>query len=148
MPKLILRRQEVWAGALLIAFGAIALVLGGDLERGTAQRMGPGYVPFGLGWLLIAFGAVNSLRGLLRQSDPIEPMRLRPLLGVIAGALLFAFLIERGGILLASAGAILGSTLADRHSRYVESAILGAIALAFSAIVFVYLLGLPMRLWF
>lgn len=102
----------------------------------------------GLGWLLIAFGAVNSLRGAFSQPEPIEPLRLRPQLGVIAGALLFALLIERGGILLASAGAVLGSTLADRDSRYMESAILGVIALAFTAIVFVYLLGLPMRLWF
>ena len=76
-----------------------------------------------------------------------ERMRLRPLIGVIGGGLAFALLIDRGGILLASAGAIAGAALADRASRWHEVLGLAALAMAFAAVVFVKLLGLNIPLW-
>ena len=147
MPQL-LKRQDVWAGLLFAAFGAAGLLLGADLPLGTARRMGPGYMPYRLSWLLIAVGALVTLRGLLGAGDVVERMRLRPFLGVLGGGIAFALLIGPAGILLASAGAIVGAALADRGSRWSEVVLLAAIAMAFCAGVFVYLLGLPMPLWF
>jgi hypothetical protein len=144
----VLKRQDVWAGLLFVAFGVAGLLLGADLPLGTARRMGPGYMPHGLSWLLIGVGALVTLRGSLHARDAVERMRLRPFLGVLAGGLAFALLIQPGGILVASAGAIAGAALADRESRWREVVLLAAIAMAFCAGVFVYLLGLPMPLWF
>ena len=75
-------------------------------------------------------------------------MRLRPFLGVLGGGVAFALVIDRGGILLASAGAILGAAAADRTSRWGEVATLAAVSMALAAIVFVKLLGLNIPLWF
>jgi hypothetical protein len=149
MPLLrLLALKDVWAGVLLAAFGAAALAFGADLPMGTPRRMGPGYMPYGLAWLLVVCGAVTALRGVLTTSGAaIEKMRLRPFLGVIGGGLAFAFLIGRGGILLASAGAIAGAALADRTSRWREAAALAALAMAFAGVVFVKLLGLNIPLW-
>src|SRR3954469_16347569 len=101
--------QDLWAGLLLAAFGVAALVFGADLAMGTARRMGPGYMPYGLAWLLVLIGAAVALRGVIGAGAAVEPMRLRPFLGVLGGGLAFALVIDRGGILLASAGAILGA---------------------------------------
>jgi hypothetical protein len=143
----LLTLQDVWAGLLLAAFGAAALVFGADLPMGTARRMGPGYMPYGLAWLLILCGVIVALRGVLAAGAAVERMRLRPFVGVIGGGLAFALLIDRGGILLASAGAITGAALADRTSRWHEAAALAVLSMAFAAVVFVKLLGLNIPLW-
>src|SRR5215212_1832281 len=57
--------QDLWAGLLLAAFGIAALVFGADLAMGTARRMGPGYMPYGLAWLLVLCGAAVALRGVV-----------------------------------------------------------------------------------
>ena len=140
--------RDIWAGALLAAFGVAALVFGADLAMGTARRMGPGYMPYGLAWLLVLIGAAVALRGVIGAGAAVEPMRLRPFVGVLGGGVAFALVIDRGGILLASAGAILGAAAADRTSRWGEVATLAVLSMALAAIVFVKLLGLNIPLWF
>jgi Tripartite tricarboxylate transporter TctB family len=147
-PKRVLTLQDLWAGLLLAGFGIAALTFGAELPMGTARRMGPGYMPYGLAWLLILCGMAVALRGVVGGGAAVEGMRLRPFIGVLGGGLAFAFLIDRGGILLASAGAIGGAALADRTSRWGEVAVLAALSMAFCAIVFVKLLGLNIPLWF
>jgi hypothetical protein len=146
LPRLLTLR-DVWAGLLLMGFGVAALAFGADLPMGTPRRMGPGYMPYGLAWLLILCGAVVAIRGAVGAEATVERMRLRPLVGVIGGGLAFALLIGRGGILLASAGAIAGAALADRTSRWREVLSLAVLAMAFAAVVFVKLLGLNIPLW-
>ena len=48
--------QDLLAGLLFAAFGAAALWFGQSLALGAATRMGPGYLPTILGWLLIGLG--------------------------------------------------------------------------------------------
>ena len=60
--------RDIWAGALLAAFGVAALVFGADLAMGTARRMGPGYMPYGLAWLLVLCGAAVALRGVVGRA--------------------------------------------------------------------------------
>ena len=132
----------------MAAFGVAALIFGADLAMGTARRMGPGYMPYGLAWLLILCGAAVALRGVIAAGAAVEPMRLRSFLGVLGGGVAFALVIGRGGILLASAGAILGAAAADRTSRWGEVATLAVLSMALAAIVFVKLLGLNIPLWF
>jgi Tripartite tricarboxylate transporter TctB family len=147
-PRRVLTGQDVWAGLLLALFGVAALLFGSDLPMGTARRMGPGYMPHGLAWLLILCAVLIAVRGLLSADAPVERMRLRPFIGVLGGGLAFALLIGRGGILLASAGAIVGAALADRSTRWGEVAVLTVLAMAFCGVVFVKLLGLNIPLWF
>jgi hypothetical protein len=111
--------------------------------------MGPGYMPYGLAWLLILCGAVVGLRGAVAaQTENVQGIRLRPFIGVLGGGLAFALLIGSGGILLASVGAIIGAAIADRTTRWGEVAVLAALATVFCALVFVKLLGLNIPLWF
>ncbi|BBK32300.1 tripartite tricarboxylate transporter TctB family protein [Stella humosa] len=144
----VLKRKDIAAGLLLAAFGVAGLALGTDLPMGVARRMGPGFVPFGLSMLLILFGGVIALGGILRDGETIERVRLRPLVGVLAGGIAFALLIDTGGILLATFAAVAGAAAADSHTRWLQAAALAVISAIFSAILFVELLQLPIRLWF
>src|SRR5215217_6358007 len=85
--------QHFWAGVLLASFGFAGLIFGSDLPIGTARRMGPGYMPYGLAWLLVLCGAVIALRGVVAAGAAVEPMRLRPFLGVLGGGVAFALVI-------------------------------------------------------
>jgi hypothetical protein len=143
-----LKRKDFAGGLLIALFGVAGLVLGAGLPLGVARRMGPGYVPFGLSMLLLAMGAAMAIAGIVRAGDTIEPMRLRPFVGVMAGGIAFAMLIDTGGILLATAGAVGGAALADHNTRWGQAVILTVVAAIFSAVVFVELLALPIPLWF
>src|SRR3954462_8414382 len=69
--------QDLWAGLLLAAFGVAALIFGADLAMGTARRMGPGYLPYGLAWLLVLCGAEVALRGVIAAGAAGEARRPR-----------------------------------------------------------------------
>src|SRR4051794_41949823 len=82
--------QDLWAGLLLAAFGVAALIFGADLAMGTARRMGPGYMPYGLAWLLVLCGAAVALRGVIAAGAAGAPVGLRPVLGVLRGGVVFS----------------------------------------------------------
>ena len=48
--------QDVVAGLMFIVFGAFFLFFGRNYPVGTTLRMGPGYLPQVLGWLLVSIG--------------------------------------------------------------------------------------------
>ena len=141
------RGRDVWAGALFIAIGASAAFLARNLAFGTAMRMGPGYVPRGLAVAVMALGAIVLLRGLLRGGPAVEKGRWRPLLIVLGAILAFGLLIERAGLVAAGAALVVAARFADDERRPLETlAFAAALALA-AAALFVYLLGLPYRVW-
>ena len=54
--------RDILAGTLFIVIGALALLGARGYPVGSAMRMGPGYFPVVLGWLLVALGALVGLR--------------------------------------------------------------------------------------
>jgi putative tricarboxylic transport membrane protein len=137
--------QELCSGAVFVAVGAAAVLLASRYQLGTPAEMGPGFFPTALGALLILLGAANLVRSwLLGERSPIQPAPLRAVLIIPMSALAFALLIERAGLALAVAAAVLIAALAARRFRPVE-AIASAVALAaFTSVLFVYLLDLPL----
>ena len=59
MNPSILNNKDVWAGLLLIAIGAVAILIARNYTFGTALRMGPGFFPIVLGALLIFCSACS-----------------------------------------------------------------------------------------
>ena len=52
--------KDLWAGLMLIAIGAAAVLVARNYPFGTALRMGPGFFPVILGGLLVLFGLTFS----------------------------------------------------------------------------------------
>lgn len=140
-------KQDLAAGLMFIAFGALGLWLGDDLQIGTARDMGPGYLPRVLCWCLVVMGAGIALKSLLADGDLIERWRVRPLIFVLAGVAVFALSIESLGLALAVFATALVSAFSMERVRFGETLVL-ALSLAVSAIaLFVYGLSLPISIF-
>jgi hypothetical protein len=145
-PGRLILSTDLLSGLLFVGLGAGALYVSWGYPAGTAERMGPGYFPHLVGGLLVALGAILVVRSWIRPGETIEIIDLRPLIFVLAGTIAFGVLLERVGLLLASVVLIVASRLARPDFRIVEVLALGLGLAAVSAALFVYALGLSVRL--
>lgn len=144
--------KDLYAGVIYIAVGLAAVWIGRDYAPGTGSRMGPGYFPTVLGWLLAAFGVLSVLRSFVQDGSPIGAVAWKGLALVAGSTALFGLLLEPAGLVPALLALILVSATASRMFRFEIRAAAGLVALlAFCALVFVKGLGVPMALlgsWF
>jgi Tripartite tricarboxylate transporter TctB family len=77
-----------------MGMGAAALILGSDLRVGTTARMGPGFVPHAIGWMLIALGAVIALKGFARDAERVVRLHLRSVSLIVLSVVVFALLLQ------------------------------------------------------
>src|SRR5512139_668362 len=140
----VFQRQNVLGGVLLVAFGVLGLVLGASLDMGTARRMGPGFFPRILSWLLIAIGGAVAAQGAL-GSDGETATRIawRPLVLVTTAVVAFQVLIDRTGLVAATAAVVVLGAVAGRGARPLEVGALAVIMAICTAVLFVHVLNLP-----
>lgn len=141
-------RPDLVAGAMFAAIGLFGLYLLRGYDMGTAARMGSGYAPRLVCWVLLGLGTLVAARGLhSEREDDQEPIAWRPLVLVPLSIIAFGLLVERIGLVAAAAGLIVIGALAGRGIRPLETLILGAALIAGSVLVFVWGLGLSMPIW-
>jgi putative tricarboxylic transport membrane protein len=141
-----LERRDVWAGVLLIAIGAAALLIARNYPFGSSLRMGPGYFPVILGALLIVFGLVILASG-LRGTQQIEgSWSLRALIFLPLALVLFGVLMAHAGFVPAMLALIFASALASSEFNFVEVLLFSLGLTALCVAVFVWGLGLPYAL--
>lgn len=152
MSSVIKSPKDFWTGVLYLSFGATAFWIARDYTFGSARQMGAGYFPTVLSGLLMFFGALALLRGLIKSGTPLGHFAWKPALIIMSSTLAFAFLLPRAGLVVALVVLIVGSASASEKFRFERNAALAAIGLvAFCVLVFVKGLGLPMPLfgsWF
>src|SRR5438876_3248918 len=70
-----LARKNVLAGLMFVGTAALGLFVSRDYPIGTALRMGTGYVPRLLCWILMGLGVVVLVQGLraAESERPAEP---------------------------------------------------------------------------
>jgi hypothetical protein len=134
--------KDVWAGAMLIATGAVAIFMARGYAMGTTLRMGPGYFPTVLGGLLILAGLYLAAMG-LRRNEKIEgSWSLRALIILPLSLVLFGLLMEYAGFIPALLVLIFGSATASTEFRLHEVVLLSIGLTAFCVALFIYGLGL------
>ncbi|MBM3601901.1 MAG: tripartite tricarboxylate transporter TctB family protein [Alphaproteobacteria bacterium] len=143
----LLDRQDLLAGLLFVAVGAASWSLARNYAPGTAFRMGPGYVPVGLSFILMALGVLVALRSAFAGAQSTGEWKPRGLVFVLASVLAFALLIETGGMVAAIVGTTVIASFASRESRPVEVALAAALLALAGGLIFVVALGLPIPLW-
>jgi hypothetical protein len=148
----LLGRKNVLAGLMFIAIGALGLWLSRHYPIGTALRMGTGYVPRLLCWMLMALGAVILVQGLCEAEAAPAPQpgplaRLWPVVVVTAALIAFALSIEQLGLVLSILLLIGIGALAARGIKPWEvlATALGLIVLTWA--IFVLGLGLLIPVW-
>ena len=137
--------RDLGAGLIFVAIGVAGIVFGRELAFGSAARMGPGYFPTLLSYLIIAIGIVLAVKGLSTDWPP--RIHVRPLLAILAAILAFGYLIDKIGLALTAAVLTVGAAYARRDVNLTETVLL-AVGLAFFAVgVFVYALTQPLPAW-
>jgi hypothetical protein len=139
--------KDFWAGALFIAFGTAAIIIGASYPVGTAARMGPGYFPRVLGMLLIGMGLILALRALKLKGAPLAMRNVKPLVIVLASVLVFGLTATRLGIVAATMLLIVISSTADHEYRWKEALVSSVLLAALTVAAFVWGLGVQLPIW-
>jgi hypothetical protein len=146
MSPTALRNTDVIGGLLTLGLAIGVLVESSQYGRGTILRMGPGYFPTMLGILLLALGAVLTVRGFQRHGEPIAAPHLRPIVLIAAAVSLFAFALPSFGLAPAIILLVVVSAYASPVRRPMTIALLATGLTIFAYVVFVRLLSLHIDL--
>jgi hypothetical protein len=147
-----LARRDVLAGLLFISVALLGLWLSRDYPIGTALRMGTGYVPQLLCWLLFGLGAVVLVQG-LREVQDARPLSssdisaLRPVIFVTASLVIFGLSIERLGLIISILLLIGVGAVAARGLRPIEVFAAALVLIMLSWGIFILGLGLTIPVW-
>jgi putative tricarboxylic transport membrane protein len=139
--------RDFWGGLVLIAVGILAIWASRDLPGQRGFAFGPGTAPRLFAGLLVGFGALVALVGLITDGPRIEKYKVRGPVLVIVGILAFAGMIRPLGMVIASYVTFIIAILGSKEMRVLESIIAAAVMTAFCVLLFVYLLNLPFQLW-
>ena len=131
-------------GVLLSIIGGGGVWLCSKLPMGSAVRMGPGYFPTLVSWILVGFGVILLARSMIISGPAIEGGKLRPFVFVLAAVLVFALGIQHLGLLATILLMVPISALGSRDLRPLEVIAAALVLGLFSSALFVGLLGLPM----
>lgn len=140
----LLTSKDLWSGLMFVGFGVLALIMGSNLAVGTAVRMGPGYVPRMLSYILIALGIAIAVRAVIASGETIERLRWKPITFITIGVVAFAWLFESTGMAPALVALVFLSALGGEEFKVVET-ILSCVVLILLCIV-IFKLGLQMNI--
>jgi hypothetical protein len=136
--------KDFLSGLLFIGFGLAALWFGRNLAMGTAVRMGPGYVPHMLAYIMIGLGFLIVLVALFTGSEPVDVPKWKPITLVTIGIFVFAQLFERTGLFPALVALILIASYGGEEFKLTE--VLANIAVLTVLCVLVFKVGLSMNI--
>jgi putative tricarboxylic transport membrane protein len=148
----LLRRKDVLAGLLFVAVALIGLYVSRDYPIGTAVRMGTGYVPRLLCWLLLGLGAWVLVQGFFetqseQAASPSATAAWRPLVFVTASLVIFGLNIERLGLVLSILLLIIVGAAGARGLRPFETVAAAVVLILLSWGIFIVGLGLAIPVW-
>ncbi|WP_225782560.1 tripartite tricarboxylate transporter TctB family protein [Xenophilus sp. Marseille-Q4582] len=93
--------HDIVGGLLMTAAGLFFALYGSRYTMGTADRMGPGYFPIVLGWVLAVLGILVALPAWWRQGSGIT-VQWKNLIWCVASLVAFALGLKTLGVVAAS----------------------------------------------
>lgn len=139
--------KDFYAGLIFLSFGILTLAINRSYPMGTAARMGPGFFPFLLGIVVALLGFLIAARSLMGKVEEVQPLAMRPLVLVLGAVAAFAILIQPLGLLLGVLVLVVISSLGGPECRLRDVVILYFVLAAMAVGLFVYGLGLPLKVW-
>ncbi len=138
---------DLLAGIFFIIIGAGAGYIAQGYSFGSAEQMGPGYLPVWLSGLIVAFGIAIGWRGLRATHKETIVFGLPVLLTICAAVAAFGPLLEHLGMIVAVPVLVVVSRLVGGHRNGKEILIISVALTAFCALVFVWALNGAIPLW-
>jgi hypothetical protein len=135
--------RDYYAGGLMVLIGLFTVLVGRHYELGTLTRMGPGYFPVVLGFVLIGIGVMIALTArmgagaeageeVVRWPDP------RGAVCILLGVVSFIVLGGHGGLVPATFASVFISALGDRSGTLKSSLLLAVSVTVVGVLVFSY----------
>ena len=139
--------QDYVGGVILMALALFALWASSDLQGMRGFSFGAGTAPRMFGGLLVALSAGIALTGLLTDGPAMAHYSWRGPLFVVAAILFFALSIRSLGLVVTAFASFMIAATGSNETRWLEAAIVGACLTLGCAILFPYVLGLPMPMF-
>jgi len=139
--------QDLIGGILLAALGVFVALYAQRYGYGTPARMGPGFFPYWLGWILAALGVQIALPAWFRRSPAPLDVQWRNLLFVLGAIVLFAFTLKLVGMVLATFASAFVATLAERDFGWRGRVIVSAGVAAVTVAIFIGGLSMVLPVW-
>lgn len=140
--------RDLVAGSMLAVVGLTTAYLGRGLSFGSLSRMGSGFLPNTLSWVVVVLGAMILLRSFVVAEEAPEWPRLRPFAFICLGPIVFALLIGPLGLIPTIMVVTAFVRCATPQKITLRTFVFPPVLAAGCAFVFVYLLNLPIPLWF
>jgi len=142
----ILRSTDFLSGAILLAIGIAALIIGQGYRIGTASQMGPGYFPVILAIGLIGIGIILIFQAWgAREPEEVEPGKFRAVFFPILAVVVFGLVLDSLGLVISLVLLLLISVIGSDQTRWKEVPFLIVGAVTFALLVFVYGVGLQVK---
>jgi hypothetical protein len=145
-----LARKDVLAGLMFIAVAAFGLWASRNYRVGTATAMSTGYVPRLLCWILLGLGVAIMAQGLWATNERAAfagARHWRALVFVPASLLVFAYAMDRLGVVIATLLLVGVGSLAGRDLRPLEVAVAAIVLALLTVAIFIWGLSLPIPVW-
>lgn len=135
--------RDILGGALLLATGLFVVwYASATLSVGSFARMGPGFFPIAVGWLIAGFGIAVMVPAFFRQGGRV-PIEVRSTLAVLSGVSAFALAIRSVGLVPAVVALLLLSSLAEPVFRPITLIAMAVILPLGAYLIFHVGLGVP-----
>jgi uncharacterized membrane protein HdeD (DUF308 family) len=147
---MIKNQQDFWSGIMFVVIGAFfAYIASSSYSMGSAARMGPAFLPYYLGIILLILGAIISitaLRGKAQEEHKVGRFDWDILLMIIGSLVGFGLMLKPLGFYLSIMVLVIFSSMAS-HEFSLRVAIANALfLLLFSYLAFIRGLQLVMPL--
>jgi hypothetical protein len=158
MPVGYKSQRDFFAGLMFAVVGLAFAIGSRNYSIGEGARMGPGYFPQMLGYLLAGLGALiifNSFKSPARDGDPIGKFAWKPLCYVLGANLLFGVLLgglpsiglPPMGLMVAIFGLTIVASMAGEEFSLKPVLVLSTALAIGSYLAFVMLLKLQFPVW-
>ena len=139
--------QDLGAAIVFMLIGIGGMLAGQELEFGTSAKMGPGYFPMILSFLILALGVGLLIQSFVLAGPKIEAVQFRPIFFIVVSILVFGYLLALLGLAITSVIMTVVAAYARREVNLRENLWLGAGLALFAVLVFVYGLSQPLQVW-
>lgn len=128
--------RDIIAGAVMIVFGLFCAIYAQESYKlGTATRMGPGWFPQHLGYLLAGIGAILMIPAFFRKGEAIV-INYKALVLLTVGIVLFAVAVKTIGLVPAIFLQVGVSVFAENKLRVKGTLILAACTALVTYLIF------------
>ena len=147
LPKWVRGPQDFVGGLAMMAVALFALWASSDLQGMHGFSFGAGTAPRMFAVLLLLLGGAVALMGILSDGPHIAAYSWRGPLFVSAAIVFFAVSIRPLGLVVTAFASFMIAALGSEETKWLEATIVGACLTLGCALLFPYVLGLPMPMF-